>query len=54
MAEPDWTDAKFKVIKRPPRRRVGGGWWFDWRNFLILTAIAVAAFIGRLLAAPPS
>lgn len=34
----DYIDAKFKVIHRR-RWRIG----FDWRNFLIVSAMAVAA-----------
>jgi hypothetical protein len=39
VSEPDFIDAKFKPIR--PRRR-----WvltLDWRNFLIVAAIALAA-----------
>lgn len=37
MSEPEWTDAKFKDIR--PKR----GWrlTFDWRNFLLVSVIAV-------------
>ena len=38
MAEPEWTDAKFKVIRdRRPQRRP----WFDWRNFLIVGGLSL-------------
>jgi hypothetical protein len=39
----DYVDAKFRVIR--PKRR---GWrlGFDWRNFLILSAIALVG-LGR-------
>lgn len=40
MDKPDWTDAKFKVVKptRGQRR-----WYFDWRNFLIVGGLSLAA-----------
>jgi hypothetical protein len=50
MAKPPapYTDAKFKVIRQPRRAwRIG----FDWRNFAILSAIALAALARTLL--PP-
>lgn len=38
--EPEWTDAKFKVIRQPKRRwRV----WIDWRVVLIVAAVAASA-----------
>lgn len=38
MAEPKWTDVKFKVIRDPrPQRRP----WFDWRNFLIVGGLSL-------------
>ena len=38
--EPEWTDAKFKVIRQPKRR-----WraWVDWRVVAIIAALAVAS-----------
>jgi len=48
--ERDWIDAKFEVIEPPRRkRRLFEGWWFDWRNFLIVGGFAAAAAIERLL-----
>lgn len=46
MTKPDWTDAKFKVI------RPKGGWRlsFDWRNFLIISGVAVAVGLRTWLA----
>jgi hypothetical protein len=35
-----WTDAKFKVVRRPRGRRY---LWFDWRVFAIIAALALAA-----------
>jgi len=40
-----YTDAKFKVIRRPRRR------WrivIDWRNFLLIAAVALLAFLQAL------
>jgi hypothetical protein len=34
----DVIDAKFKVIKGPRQSR---GWWFDWRNFLIVGGLSL-------------
>lgn len=42
---PPVIDAKFKVIRPPRRWRIG----FDWRNFLILTAIAAVGLAKALL-----
>jgi hypothetical protein len=47
MADPEWTDAKFKVVK--PRRRLLGGWAFDWRNFLIVGGISALVALKALL-----
>jgi hypothetical protein len=50
MREPGWTDAKFKVIRRPRRQR--RGWRIDWGNFLIVGAISVAGLLKVLFAGP--
>lgn len=42
MKKRDWTDAKFEIVKPPPRR-VRSGWYFDWRNFLIVGGLSLAA-----------
>ncbi len=49
MSDPKWTDAKFDVVRQPTPRRVGGGWWFDWRNFLIVGALSAIVSLAPLL-----
>jgi hypothetical protein len=49
MAEPDWTDAKFKVIRDPrPQRRS----WFDWRNFLLVAGLSLIPILRALIESP--
>lgn len=46
MADPKWTDAEFTVVRGPRRQR----WrWFDWRNFLIVGGLSVAAVLREVL-----
>lgn len=50
MKKRDWIDAKFEVIEQPRRkRRLFEGWWFDWRNFLLVGGLAAIAGLGRLM-----
>lgn len=46
---PEYTDAKFKVVRDPNRRAWWQGWYIDWRNALIVTAISTATALGALL-----
>ena len=43
MTDPKWTDAKFTVIEGPRRQRRRG--WFDWRNFLIISALSLLPIV---------
>lgn len=46
----DWIDAKFEVIHPPRRRRrLFEGWWFDWRNFLLVSGFALIGGIYGLM-----
>lgn len=47
MADPKITDAEYKVVRGPKRP---GGWWFDWRNFLIVGAASALGVLATLLA----
>lgn len=49
MADPEWTDAEFEVVEESPRRR---GWWFDWRNFLLVGGLSALMGLARLLQMP--
>ena len=42
MADRKWTDAKFEVVQQPPKPIKRRGWWFDWRNFLIVGGLSAA------------
>lgn len=44
MAEPDWIDAEFKVVK-PPRQKRRWRIWVDWRNALWLTVPVVIGLL---------
>lgn len=46
MAEPKITDAEYKVVHGPKRP---GGWWFDWRNFLIVGGLGLVGAIRALI-----
>lgn len=45
MDEPKFIDAKFKVIRGRSGRRP----WFDWRNFLIVGGLSLAATAGQVV-----
>lgn len=57
MRDDDVIDAEFEVIEpaplQPRKRRLFQGWWFDWRNFLIVGALSAAAAAKVLLAEFP-
>lgn len=57
MRDHDVIDAEFEVIEpaplKPRKRRLFQGWWFDWRNFLIVGALSAAAAAKVLLAEFP-
>lgn len=45
MSERDVIDAKFEVVRPAKPRR----WYFDWRNFLIVGALAAIAALRPLI-----
>lgn len=53
MRDDDVIDAEFEVIDpgpaKPRKRRLFEGWWFDWRNFLIVGGLSAAAAARVLL-----